>query len=60
MFGLGLPEWLTIIGLVGGLLLTFKVMVRASVSYEKARQRREAAEAGSGPETDPRDREEQS
>ena len=42
--GLGLPEWLTIIGLVGGLWLTFKMMARASVAYEQARQRREAQE----------------
>jgi hypothetical protein len=41
---LGWPEWLTIIGLVGGLLLTFKVMARASVAYEKARRAREARE----------------
>jgi len=40
---LGWPEWLTIIGLVGGLLLTFKMMARASLAYEKARRRREAA-----------------
>ncbi len=39
--GLGLPEWLTIIGLVGGLLLTFKVMARASLRYEEARRARE-------------------
>ena len=39
--GLGLPEWLTIIGLVGGLLLTFKIMIRASFAYERARKRRE-------------------
>jgi hypothetical protein len=43
--GLGWPEWLTIIALVGGLWLTFKVMARASVAYEKARKAREA-EAG--------------
>jgi hypothetical protein len=43
VFGLGWPEWLTIIGLVGGLLLTFKMMARASLAYEKARRRREAA-----------------
>lgn len=42
MLGLGWAQWLTIIGLVGGLLLTFKVMARASVAYEKARKRREA------------------
>ncbi|MDQ4025883.1 MAG: hypothetical protein M3217_10420 [Actinomycetota bacterium] len=45
LFGLGLPQWLLIIGLVGALLLTFKVMARASVAYEKARQRREADHA---------------
>ena len=44
--GLGWPQWLTIIGLVGGLLLTFKVMARASVAYEKARKRREDQAAG--------------
>ena len=43
--GLGLPEWLTIIGLVGGLWLTFKMMARASVAYEKARQAREARQS---------------
>jgi hypothetical protein len=40
--GLGWPEWVTIIALVGGLWLTFKVMARASVTYEKARKAREA------------------
>jgi hypothetical protein len=40
--GLGWPEWLTIIALVGGLWLTFKVMARASVAYEKARKARKA------------------
>ena len=39
---MGWPEWLTIIGLVAGLWLTFKMMARASVAYEKARQAREA------------------
>jgi hypothetical protein len=48
LLGLGLPEWLTIIGLVGGLWLTFKMMARASVAYERARKRREQ-EAGGGP-----------
>jgi hypothetical protein len=41
LFGLGWPEWLLIIGLVGGLLLTFRTMARASVAYEKARKARE-------------------
>jgi hypothetical protein len=39
--GLGWPQWLTIIGLVGGLLLTFKIMARASVAYARAREERE-------------------
>jgi len=38
---LGWPEWLTIIGLVGGLFLTFYVMVRGARAYERARERRE-------------------
>ena len=42
--GLGWPEWLTIIGLVGGLWLTFKMMARASIAYERARKAREAGE----------------
>jgi hypothetical protein len=50
LFGLGLPEWLTIVGLVGGLLLTFVVMARASVRYEEARRRREAREQELGKE----------
>jgi hypothetical protein len=53
--GLGWPQWLTIIGLVGGLLLTFKIMARASLAYAKAREERErralldAAEDQAGP-----------
>jgi hypothetical protein len=47
LFGLGLPEWLTIIGLLGGLILTFYVMARASVAYEAKRKAREAGSAGS-------------
>ena len=47
MLGLGWPEWLLIIGVVGGLILTFKIMAKASVAYEKARIRREQAAAGS-------------
>jgi hypothetical protein len=41
LFGLGLPEWITIFALIGALLLTFKLMARASIAYEKARQGRE-------------------
>ena len=44
LFGLGWPEWLLIIGLVAGLWATFRMMARASVAYEKARQAREARE----------------
>ncbi len=47
--GLGLPEWLTIIGLVAGLLLTFKVMARASLRYEAARRAREELGREQGP-----------
>jgi hypothetical protein len=32
--------------LVGGLLLTFRVMARASVRYEEARRRREQLQEG--------------
>ena len=45
--GLGLPEWLTIIGLVGGLIFTFYIMAKASVAYEAKRRAREAGSAGS-------------
>ena len=48
LLGLGLPEWLTIIGLVGGLVLTFWLMAKASVAYEKARQAREAQQTKQG------------
>ena len=49
--GLGLPEWLTIIGLVGGLFLTFYLMAKGSVAYERARAAREAAARGQADET---------
>lgn len=41
MFGLGWPQWLLIIGLLAGLILTFKIMARASLAYAKARENRE-------------------
>jgi hypothetical protein len=50
--GLGLPEWLTIIGLVGGLILTFYIMAKASVAYEAKRRAREAGSAGSQGQTE--------
>jgi hypothetical protein len=50
LFGLGLPEWLTIIGIAGGLILTFRVMARASVAYERARQARAQREETEGGE----------
>ena len=52
LLGLGFWQWLLIIGLVGALLLTFKVMARASVAYERARQRRELEEATHAREED--------
>lgn len=48
MLGLGWPEWLLIVGLVGGLLITFKVMARASVAYARAREMREARARSEG------------
>ena len=51
MAGLGWPEWLLIGGLVGGLVLTLKVMARASVAYDKARRAREARERLEGDES---------
>jgi hypothetical protein len=44
LFGLGWPEWITILALIGGLLLTFKLMARASIAYEEARKAREEQE----------------
>ncbi len=41
LFGLGWPQWLTILALIGALILTLKLMARASVAYDKARQKRE-------------------
>jgi hypothetical protein len=41
LLGLGWPEWVTIIGLVGGLIATFKIMAKASVAYDRARKARE-------------------
>jgi hypothetical protein len=41
LFGLGWPQWLVILGLAGGLWLTFWTMARASVKYEQARQARQ-------------------
>ena len=45
LFGLALPEWLTIIALVATVPLTLKMMGRASAAYErKAAERAQAAE----------------
>jgi TRAP-type C4-dicarboxylate transport system permease small subunit len=49
LFGLGWPQWLTIAALIGGLILTFKVMARASIAYEKARQAREQQQTAEEP-----------
>lgn len=46
LMGLGWPQWLTIIAMVGALLLTFGVMARASVAYERKRRERERAATG--------------
>ncbi|MBA2365300.1 MAG: hypothetical protein H0V77_02495 [Actinobacteria bacterium] len=40
---------MTIVGLLGGLWLTFRIMARASLAYEKARQARDSEiDKGSG------------
>ena len=49
LFGLGWPQWLTIAALIGGLILTFKVMARASIAYEKARRAREQQQTAEEP-----------
>ena len=54
LFGLGIAEWVTIVGLVGGLLLTFVVMARASVRYEQARRAREQGDGGEAGRTSDR------
>lgn len=68
LFGLAVPEWLTIIALVASVPLTLKMMGRASAAYERKAAEREAAaetasssagEAGSeglGPEEERVDR----
>jgi len=53
LWGLGWPQWLTIIGLVGGLVLTFWVMAKASASYERARLAREARQSEAASEAAP-------
>ena len=46
LFGLALPEWLTIIALAASIPLTLRMMARASAAYErKAAERAQAAEA---------------
>ena len=50
LFGLGLPEWITIIALVATIPLTLKLMARASAAYErKAQERARAAEGAAAP-----------
>ena len=46
LLGLGWPEWVTIVGLLAGLWLTFRLMARASLAYEKARRARESQSDG--------------
>jgi hypothetical protein len=55
VLGLGWPQWLTIIALIGGLVLTFKIMARASIAYDKARRAREGADQDPGNETKRKD-----
>ena len=62
LLGLGWPQWLTIVGLVGGLILTFWVMAKAAKSYERARLAREArsGQTEAGLSAGPGEREEDS
>jgi hypothetical protein len=46
LFGLGVPEWVTILALAGSIPLTLKLMARASAAYE--RKAAERAQAASG------------
>ena len=43
LFGLAVPEWLTIIALAASVPLTLKMMARASAAYERKAAEREAA-----------------
>jgi len=51
-FGLGIPEWLTIILLAGSIPLTLKMMSRASAAYERKAQERAGAAGGEDPPAD--------
>lgn len=52
VLGLGWPQWLTIIALVGAVFLTFKVMARASLAYERKRRLREEGAPAEPPRPD--------
>jgi hypothetical protein len=58
LLGLGWPEWATIVGLLGGLWLTFRLMARASLAYEKARRARESEAHAPDSEAPPQRKEE--
>ena len=46
LFGLGPPEWITILALIASVPLTLKLMARGAAAYErKAAERAKAAEA---------------
>ena len=49
LFGLGIPEWVTIILLAGAIPLTLKIMGRASAAYERKAQERARAADGDDP-----------
>ncbi len=47
-----MPQWLTILGLLGGLYLTFYVMAKGAAAYERRRLARERSEKSEGPMLD--------
>lgn len=44
LFGLGLPQWLTILALLGAVYLTFWVMAKGAAAYARRREAGEAAD----------------
>ncbi len=43
LFGLGLPQWLTILALLGAVYLTFWVMAKGAAAYARRREAGESA-----------------
>ncbi len=43
LFGLGLPQWLTILALLGAVYLTFWVMAKGAAAYARRREMEESS-----------------